>query len=325
MNAAAGAATVLVTGGTGQVGLLALPHLLQGGCRVVAVSRRVPPGPAVVQPLSAGSLAWLNPASLDAWLLAQPPAAERQLLSCGPIALASDLLRRDPAIRRVVCISTSSIYHKADSADTRERAMIRSIIANEQVIREHCLRQAAGLVLLRPTLIYGCGLDENITWLARWIRRWRFVPLAGRASGLRQPLHAGDLAVLAVRALASAADAGLESPVAGGETLSYREMVRRVFTALGQTPRLVTLPPGALQLALGLAGGLGAGSRTSGQFAVRQNTDLVFDDSPVRAQLAFAPRPFHPAAADFCVPPAAGALQPTAALRDKMPGSSEEV
>jgi nucleoside-diphosphate-sugar epimerase len=65
-----------------------------------------------------------------------------------------------------------------------------------------CALRQLVLTLLRPTLIYGCGLDQNISRLARIIRLCRCMLVAGQARGLRQPVHADDLAALAVAALA---------------------------------------------------------------------------------------------------------------------------
>ena len=85
--------------------------------------------------------------------------------------------------------------------------------------------------------------------LPPWRRRFGFVPVAWPATGRRQPIHADDVAQAMVAALGApgAADAILDLP--GGETLTYRDMVRRIFRSLGRRPLLLYLPLGPARLA----------------------------------------------------------------------------
>ena len=65
-------------------------------------------------------------------------------------------------------------------------------------------------------------------------------PLDGQADGLRQPVHAEDVATACVSALTMPAEANRTYNLSDGETLSYREMVCRVFATVGKLPHLVT-------------------------------------------------------------------------------------
>jgi nucleoside-diphosphate-sugar epimerase len=307
----AGAPTVLVTGGTGQLGVFLIPRLLAAGCRVIALSRRVRPDDPQNPAAGEGRLSWLHPRAFPA----RPAGGGGEtpvdaLISAGPVGLAAALLAQCPRLGSLVCFSTSSVQVKADSPAPAERAVIDSIVAAERELMHACSERSIPLWLLRPTLIYGCGLDRNVSRIARIARRIRFIPVAGPARGLRQPVHADDLAALAVRAISPQAANGMESAVAGGETLSYREMVVRVFAAFGLRPRLLTLPPRLLAGAASVAGWLIRAEGLNAQVVLRQNRDLVFDDAAVRARLAHEPRPFRPTAADFAVPVTARALQP---------------
>ena len=90
--------------------------------------------------------------------------------------------------------------------------------------------------------------------------------------------------------------------MAGGSTLTYRDMAARVFPALGKPERLFSLPPAVL------AGGVAAASKLPGmsglnpQMVFRQNQDLVFADLPIRQRFDFQPRSFQPVAEDFELP-----------------------
>ena len=307
---------VLLTGATGQVGVFVVPRLLDAGYRVIAVSRKAGRGLALKGGKAADGLHWVHPddclESLPGHIVAGLPtglADVEVLLSCGPVRLAARLLPRCARLRRVVCISTSSVFTKSDSADAAERQVIGEISAAEAELKRLCQARGITLALLRPTLIYGCGLDHNISRMAGLIRRFRFMPVAGKAVGLRQPVHADDLATLALAIFQRHSMDSMETPVGGGSVVSYREMVERIFTGLGLTPRIVSMPPGLLAL-LARAWSLlpGAGHLNAG-FVRRQNQDMVFDDARLREQFDFNPRPFQPTAADFQLPESARSFQ----------------
>jgi nucleoside-diphosphate-sugar epimerase len=130
--------------------------------------------------------------------------------------------------------------------------------------------------------------------IVQFIRRFGFFPVAGEASGRRQPVHADDL----VRAVASM----LENPetygkaydLPGGETLSYRSMVKRIFDALNRPPRIIGIPTGLYGYLLGAAGLLGADA--TADIARRMNQDMVFDPGDARKDFSFVSQGFlqHP-------------------------------
>jgi len=308
---------VLLTGGTGQVGILALPRLLAAGYPVIACSRRISGELGKAPSRDADNLRWIHPASVlsaNSRSGAGKPGAITQdvtvLLSCGPVELAAQLTPLCPQLRRVICISSSSVYTKMASADSAERRLIAGIKASEDELRQNCLARDISLVLLRPTMIYGCGLDQNVSRIAFLAKRFRFMPVAGRASGRRQPVHADDLAQLVLSMIEAKDLPALECPVGGGSVLSYREMVERIFTGLGLRPHILQLPPQILAALTRMAAWLPFSGGLNTQFVFRQNIDLLFDDSQVRARFGFRPRPFAPTAADFKVPEHALAAQP---------------
>lgn len=282
---------VLLLGASSQVGIFVAPGLRAQGLEVIAVSRRGRPS---WYPRMEG-VRWLN-----AEQFGDAPAPQVEwLVSTGPIRLAVDAVHHIPTIRRAVVFSTSSMSGKADSRDPGERGLLQHIAAMETSLRQACTAQGAALSLLRPTLIYGCGMDRNVSWLARWIRRFGFVPVAGAATGLRQPVHAADLAAAAVAAIAHPEDLRLDTALCGGSTLEFRAMVERVFAALDRPARIVSLPPSVFMLLLRIARVLPGLRGMTPEMVRRQGVDLVFDDTVARATLGYEPRPFNPLAEDF--------------------------
>lgn len=305
------AETVCVTGASSQLGVFLLPRLTAAGFRVLAVSRKAPSALETGQGgAAAADVRWLHPDGL----LPGPGGADPvgpldHLVSCGPLPLARDIVLRHGELRRVIAFSSSSVLSKAQSPDARENRLMSTLARQEQDLAGACAQRGLPLLLLRPTLIYGCGRDRNITTLARLGGRFGFIPLASRAAGLRQPVHADDLADLAVRALASTGAITLTAEACGGSTLTYRDMVRKVAAAVPRRVRLVTLPAGLFSALVWLASRLPGLRALSPEMVRRQRRHLVFDDSALREALGWSPRPFQPTAADFEVPEHARALQ----------------
>jgi nucleoside-diphosphate-sugar epimerase len=300
--------TALLTGATAQVGLHLLPALQAAGFRTLALSRRFHQGKSPDQPVI-GSIHWLHPDQLRESDIAKDPEL---LISAGPIHLAAELLQCCHNIQRVVCLSTSSVFSKAGSGNPAERKQIAEILQAEQQLQELCAARRLDLCLLRPTMIYGCGMDENISRIAAFIRRFGFLPLAGQAKGLRQPVHVADLAALMVRVCKSELPGYSSFVVAGGSTLSYRDMVAKIFQALGKPPRMPGLPAGLLANAVSLVGKLSGIKGLNAAMVLRQNQDLVFDDCEIRQAFDFQPRAFDPGPDDFKLPARLQRYLPTA-------------
>lgn len=194
--------------------------------------------------------------------------------------------------RRVVALSSTSLLTKMDSSDQGELALVRGLQAGEQALRTWAEARGIEWVILRPTLIYKIGRDKNVTEILCFVRRWGFFPLLGQADGLRQPVHAEDVAMACVSALTVPTAGNRTYTLSGGETLSYREMVCRVFAAIGKVPHLVTIPRWLFWLGVITLRLLPRYRNWTTEMAERMNRDLVFDHGDATRDLGFSPRPF---------------------------------
>jgi nucleoside-diphosphate-sugar epimerase len=284
---------VLLTGASSQIGVFVIPRLVRAGFRVIAVSRRGRPANYPVF----GQVEWLNES--DALEAAK---GCHYLISAGPLELAKTCLQACGKLKRVVVFSSSSVETKHQSNSPAERNLIQQMLALESELQSVSKGRGLKLVIFRPTLIYGCGLDTNISRLASWIRRFGFMPVNGRAAGLRQPVHADDLAAVAITALLSENDLPPVLHLTGGDTLSYSDMVGKIFIAMGKPVRLLRLPEWLFVLLVKLANALKPASGVNSEMVRRQRSDLVFDDQQARQLLNYEPRPFAPVAQDFSMP-----------------------
>jgi uncharacterized protein YbjT (DUF2867 family) len=258
--------------------------LVESGVRPLALSRRPPEIDGVD-----GLQADLHEAGLAARL---PKLST--VYSLAPIWLLPDAL---PAMigagaNRVVAFSSTSRFTKIESPIQAEREVAGRLAESEARTIALCAGAGTSWTILRPTLIYAEGLDGNISRLARLIRRLGFLPLAGLGEGLRQPVHADDLAAAAIAANAApdAQDRAYDLP--GGETLTYRAMTERVFEGMDRTPRIMAIPAPIWSLAFNLASPFLPGATTA--MGARMSEDLIFDVEPARRDLRWEPRTFHP-------------------------------
>lgn len=195
--------------------------------------------------------------------------------------------------RRVVALSSTSLFVKGESSNRGEQELARRLAEGERALRVWADTHAVEWVSLRPTLIYGRGRDKNLTEIVRFVRRWGFFPLLGKADGLRQPVHAEDVAAACVSALTVPAAANRTYNLSGGETLPYREMVCRVFGVVGKSPYLVTIPRWLFRLAVAALRLLPRYRHWTTEMAERMNRDLVFDHADAARDLGFSPRLFR--------------------------------
>lgn len=286
-----------VLGASSLVGECVLPMLCGAGWQVVAFSRR-----------SAKSGFGVDWRQLPLAKHPSPQSSPRRdegvtpyWICLAPIWVLPDYFALIEACgaRRIVALSSTSRFTKDGSGDTAENAIAAKFIDGEDRLQAWAESRGIEWVILRPTLIYGLGRDKNISEIARLIRRFGFFPLLGKAKGLRQPIHVKDVAVACISALQVPDVRSRSYNISGGETLTYREMVARIFGALGRRPRLLTVPLWAFRLAVAMLRRLPRYRQWSAAMAERMNRDLVFDHSDATRDLDFIARPFQLAAEDL--------------------------
>jgi nucleoside-diphosphate-sugar epimerase len=179
-----------------------------------------------------------------------------------------------------------------DSAIAAEREHLRRLADGEQRLIAVCEQYGISWTILRPTIIYAEGRDGNVSRLARLIQKFGFLPLMGNGAGLRQPVHAEDLAVGAIQEATSTAAVNKTYALPGGETISYREMVGRIFDAFGKPRRIISAPPIVWRAAFALAKPFFPNANAA--MGSRMAMDMVFDGTPAARDFGWSPRGFRP-------------------------------
>lgn len=278
---------VLVTGATNQIGFFLLPLLRAEGIEVTAVSRgRNAVNDAtgiqwVVADLETDNpFAGINP--VDTWFH----------LAWLPLAIPWLKAASRAGVGRFVGFSSLSIFSKQDSPCREERLVVRSLRQAEEELAGFAAREGFSRTIMRPTMIYGCGMDQNIGFIMKVVRQFGCFPLVHGGRGRRQPVHAEDLALVALAAACSPVAANRAYNLGGGERLSYRTMVERIFAALGRKPRIIMLPPFLARFGVRLLRLRPGFRHLIPAMFDRMAMDLVVDHHEAARDLGYTPRLF---------------------------------
>ena len=189
------------------------------------------------------------------------PEEDSIWISFGPIWLLAGFLeyleQKKPKalyqIKGVIACSSSSASTKRYAFNAYDKELAQKLISSEERIQTLCQRNSVHSTIIRPTMIYGhVGpyQDSNISRLSKAIATYPFI-LFPRESGKRQPIHASQLAAIALKMAADIQTNPLDAPklleVGGDETLSYLTMLKRLQAsnngeALKRRCKLFTIP-----------------------------------------------------------------------------------
>ncbi len=269
---------VAVLGATSLVGDYLLP-LLAPSYQVMAFTRQK-------LPMADSEVDWLAIDNLDA----APQIT--YLISVAPIWALLDYLPQlaKHPLQKIVVLSSTSIFTKTQSSDINEQTLAQRLSTAEQQIEQWATAHGIQWVVLRPTLIYSLGRDKNLTEIAHVIKKIGFFPILGQGKGLRQPIHAQDVAQACVAALCSEKAVNKSYNLSGAEILSYKQMVEKVFIYLGKSVRILTIPVPLFRVLVIFARIIPRYRHLSWAIAERMNQDMTFDHSEAKQDFRFSPR-----------------------------------
>lgn len=287
LNAQGGMRKVAVIGASSMVGGALVTQLVQSGVQVIAYSRK-----SKASHPNLFGVEWREMATLSETACGEPI---QDWIWLAPIKILPAYLERigSAGAKHVVAVSTTSRFTKIASSSEVERAFVADVISAEEKLQRWAADNAIFWTILRPTLIYGFQMDKNVSTIAKFIERFHFFPTLGKATGLRQPVHARDVAAACRAAVARVESRNRAYNVSGAEVLTYREMVERIFQALAKRPRLVAIPLWLFGLAVAVLRVLPRYRSWSAAMAERMNQDMAFDHEAATRDLGYAPQRFR--------------------------------
>lgn len=283
LRTSAQAKEVVLTGASSQLGQCLLPKLIQHGFHVRAWSRHAVPSE------STAAVTWQRRDISQAGEALCAPV----IVHLAPLWLLPALLDACSVQGgRIVAIGSCSISAKSTSPSARERDVAEQLRRAEQQLAFLAERDGHKLTILRPTMLYGVGMDGTIAPMQRFIRRWGFLPFPTIKFGLRQPVHVGDVADAVVACIGAPASIGRTYELGGGERLALNELARRLFTDNGRSARLLPVPGALLAILIRMRGLLTGDRQWDVALLGRAGQDQLADNAPARHDFNYDPRPF---------------------------------
>lgn len=278
---------VAVIGASSQIGLALLPRLHAAGYVVYRIGREDRSATEGVTTHVFDELSSRFAPSLD---------SVDAVISLAPLPSIDVVLKmtRSLGARRIIAFGSTGRFFKIGSASEIERDFVAQQEHAENVFSRGC--EAAGLrwTLFRPTMIYGAGTDQNVSFIRTMCKRFGFFPIPIGANGLRQPVHCDDLAKACVAALTSEASSNRAYNLGGGETLPYPLFVKRIFQAEGKRPLLLPIPRSLFRVLIMLAKRFALASFIRVEMVDRMFLDLTVDNQPAKQDFGYVPQAFNP-------------------------------
>lgn len=160
----------------------------------------------------------------------------------GPIHKLNNYEKIFDKISHLICFSSTSIFTKATNSTEDSKEVVKNLEYGEKFVLKASKKYGFTVNIVRPTMIYGYDIDNNINLIRKYIQKCHFFPVYKGGRGLRQPVHTEDLSSAILALLCQKKPQTKDYNLAGGEILSYKEMVKRIFLSCSLLPIIPNIP-----------------------------------------------------------------------------------
>jgi UDP-glucose 4-epimerase len=300
---------ILLTGGSGFVGVAVLSSLQRNGTSVVSAVRSGGGADKVVVGNIDGTTQWcdalqgvscvihsagrahvVNDTALD------PLAEFRAVNVAGTANLARQAATQ--GVKRFIFLSSAKVNGEASPAGrpfTADQVPAPldpyglSKLEAEQGLHALAAETGMEVVIIRPVLVYGPGVKANFRSMMSWLAKGVPLPL-GAIDNKRSLVALDNLVDLIITCVDHPAAANQIFLVSDDEDVSTSELLRRLGRALGKPARLLAVPVRLLEGVAGLLGKRGMAQRlcASLQVDIDKTKTLLNWTPPVSLDVALA-------------------------------------
>jgi NADH dehydrogenase len=162
--------------------------------------------------------------------------------------------------------------------------------ARSKFLAEKAVHQARiDWIILRVADVYGPGQGGGVATLIDWVRTKRGVPIIGHGRYRLSPLYVEDLTPAVLRVLERPGPVRKVYTLAGPESITLNDLVRRTASFYGTRPLRLHLPLALFHAAALAASAVGLNTPARDQVA-RLRVDRQADVTDAKNDLAFNPR-----------------------------------
>lgn len=249
---------ILVTGGSGVVGVATVTELLRRGYTVRLFTRHA----------KEDARQWPERVEPHEGDVAEPDALRGAADGCAAVIAAAGIVTEsgpEATFESVNVQGTRNVVSEAERAGVARLVYISSLGADTGESPYHVSKRegerialgfAGDATVVRLANVYGPG-DEVISLLVKMIRTLPVVPTIDGGADVFQPIWVGDAAAAIANCLERADLAGRSLDVAGPDTTCMNDLIERVCGITGRTPPTVPVTGGMVVLGAKLASIIG--------------------------------------------------------------------
>jgi uncharacterized protein YbjT (DUF2867 family) len=140
-------------------------------------------------------------------------------------------------VRRAILVHTTGIYSKYKSASEEYKNI-------ELEVKKIINASPMGLIILRPTMIYGNVNDKNMVIFIKMVDKLRLFPVIDHGKSLLQPVNGRDLGKAYYQVLTNPDIMNGDYILSGEKPITMLNMFKLISNTLGKKTTFVSVPLG---------------------------------------------------------------------------------
>ena len=138
-------------------------------------------------------------------------------------------------VKKGIFVNTTGIFSKFRMASEEYKFI-------EPKMLEELQNNGVKFAIIRPTMIYGNGKDNNVRKFALYLNKHSLFPIFGDGSALIQPVYYKDVAKALVALVENEQCWGKAYNISGCTPITYKRFVEIIAEALGKKVKFMHLP-----------------------------------------------------------------------------------
>jgi nucleoside-diphosphate-sugar epimerase len=147
--------------------------------------------------------------------------------------------------------------------------------------------------IIRPTMIYGNGRDNNVRKIALYLNKHAFFPIFGDGSALIQPVYYEDVAKALLALLENEQCWGEAYNISGRKPITYKRFIEIIAEAIGRKVKFVKLPLFPIVTSVSLLNKIIPGFPIKSEQLLRTTEDRAFDYKDAQECFGYDPISFE--------------------------------